>query len=235
MSVTYEQIIRQAAKRCMAIIPSGGALAANYETAYATSPITSTQLNSPDFPWTAWKDSLLTIEEKLARRIANNRNCSYRTNISTQTDTLTNLQLLPSADSGLNKIIGEWGDVKDPTTGQICTVKPVPRIRRIVSLGSYLRLDYYYYNLIASQRITHTRPTVVIDVCTFNRTTRTTAINTITNAILLSDALEEAYVCGLTSMMVGDDNFTVQAGVYRTYLDDTLKEIDGMGREAVAA
>src|SRR4051812_39826273 len=97
--VSYQEIIRQAAKRCQAIIPAGGALAANFEAAYITSPITPDQLNSPDFPWTAFKDSLLTIEEKLARRIASNRNCSYRTNITTQTDALTNLQLLPSTDS----------------------------------------------------------------------------------------------------------------------------------------
>jgi hypothetical protein len=228
MATTYEMIIRQGAKRCNAII-AANAQAGAIETAYATSPITSTQLNSPDFPWTSWKDSLITAEEKLARRIANNPHCSYRTNITSQTALLVNLAALPSVDSGSNKIIGEWGDVKDASDGRICTLKPIPRIARILRLN--LKGSYYHFNLISGQRITHTRSSVVIDVCTFNRTSRTTAINTITNPILLSDALEEAYVCGLVSMIVGDDNFSAQATIYRGHFDDTLKEIDAMGRE----
>jgi hypothetical protein len=35
-------------------------------------------------------------------------------------------------------------------------------------------------------------------------------------------------------MMVSDDNFNAQAQTYRGYFDDTLKEIDGMGREEMA-
>jgi hypothetical protein len=193
---TVEQVIRQAALRCNAII-AATALAGARETAYATSPITSTQLNSPDFPWTSWKDGFIGIEEKLSRRIANNPYCSYRSNITSQTATLANLASLPGVDASGNKIIGEWGDVKDSSDGGICTLKPLARIARILRLP--LKGNYYYFNLISGQRITHTRTSVVGDVCTYNSTARRTAINTVTSSVLLADALEEAYVCGLTS------------------------------------
>lgn len=231
MSVSYATILRQAALRVNALV---GTTAAALEATYAAS-LTSSSFDSADFPFTAFKDTCLLVEEKLANVVANlrikevsptgvvtYRYHEWRPSLTSQTADIAHKALIPSTDASSNKIIGVYGSVFDSSDGTALEEMPLQDIRIAVrNAGSWVLVPVYGFQIVGS-RMHHTRTNVKADVCTFNRTTRQTAIDTLTNSILLPDAAEEAYVCGITSMLVRDDAFTAQAQIYRNYFNETL-------------
>jgi hypothetical protein len=232
MACSFESVIRQAGVRINAIT---GATPALLETAYTTSPLTTSQVVSPDFTLSVLKDTLLLVEEKLVNAVANfkvkevspkgvvsYRYHEWRTSITSQTASLAHKAALPSVDSSNNKIVGVYGSVFDASDNIACEEMALQDIRIAVrNANSWVLVPVYGY-YINGNRIHHTRTNVVIDVCTYNRTTRATAIGTITDPILLPDAAEEAYVCGIISLLVRDDAFTAQSQIYRSYFESTL-------------
>jgi len=232
MAVAVEKVLRSAAIRINGI---AGTTAATIEAAYITTPITATQLDSPDFPLTPLKDTFLLVEEKLVNAVAgfkvkevspagvvSYRYHEWRTSITTQTDNIAHLGAIPSTDASSNKIVGVYGSVFDATSNIACEEMPIQDIRIAVrNANSWLVSPIYGFHVVGN-RMHHTRTNVKMDVCTYNRSTRATAIDTLTNPILLPDAAEEAYVCGMVSLLVRDDAFTGQAQIYRNYFENTL-------------
>lgn len=222
MAVTYEKVLRAAALRVNALV---GATAAALETSYATSPLTSAQFDSADFPFTAFKDGALSVESKLANAIANVGNHPWRSVLASTTATITHGNVIPAVDVDTVPIIGVLGSVYDGSDGTVCTEMALDDIRIAKrNANSWLLAPVYGYK-IDGRRIFHTRTNVKIDVCIYNRAARETAIGTLTNQILLPEVLEEAYVCGIVSMLVRDDAFTGQAAIYRGYFNDALASI----------
>lgn len=228
MAVSYEKILRSVALRTNAF--TTGTTPALLQAAYITSPLTSTQVASPDFPFTSYLDTMLIVEEKIATAVASfavkedgmMRYHPWRRSILSQTASIANNALIPSTDASSNSIIGVWGSVFDASDGNICTEMAIDEIRMAVrNANSWLKTSVYGYAFDAD-RITHTRTNVKIDVCTYNRTTQTTQIGTITNSILLPDAAEGIYVDGVLSLMVRDDAFSVQAATYAGYFEKDL-------------
>lgn len=231
MATSYNSVIRQAAIRINGI---AGTTSAALEAAYITTPLTTTQLDSADFPLSVLKDTCLLVEEKLATAIANTGNHPWRRILQSQTADIAHEAAIPSTDSGSNQIIGIYGSVYDSSDGSVCSEMAMDDIRIAVrNANSWLVTPVYGFK-IDGGRIFHTRTNVKIDVCTYNRTTRQTAIDTLTNAILLPDALEEAYVNGTVSLLVRDDAFTQQAQTYRGYFNDALASI-AQGLTSVAS
>lgn len=228
-TTTYEQIIRAVALRVQAI---AGSSSAAVQSAYVTTPITTTQIDSPDFPLAPLQDACINAEEKLAHAIANAGNHPWRANLASVTGSLAHKAALPAVSTGSKPIIGIWGSVYDASSGIVCTEKPLEVIRRLVqNPGSFYVLSNYFFK-IDGQRIYHTRTNVVIDCCIYSRSDQTTRIATVTNTILLPDVLEEAYVAGALSVLLRDDAFMPQAAIFRSYFNDTLAQI-GQGLTSV--
>lgn len=220
MAVSYDRIIKSAAIRINGI---SGATSAALETAYLVTPITTTQLDSADFPLTPLKDTCLLVEEKLAHAIANTGSHPWRSVLAGVTASIAHKGVIPVVDSNSKSIIGVFGSVYDASDGTVCTEKPLEVIRRRVENAGTFHLVSAYNYKIDGRRIYHTRTNVVIDVCIYDRTARQTAIDTLTNPILLPDVLEEAYVNGMVAMLVRDDAFMAQSQIYAGYFADTLQ------------
>lgn len=223
MATSYDRVIKNAALRVQAI---AGTTASTLETSYLVTPITTTQLDSADFPLTPLKDTCLLVEEKLAHAIANVGNHPWRSALAGVTASIAHEGVIPVVDTNTKSIIGVLGSVYDASDGTVCTEKPLEVIRRRVENAGTFHLVSVYNYKIDGRRIYHTRTNVVIDVCVYDRTTQATAIDTLTNAMLLPDALEEAMVCGMVSLLVRDDAFMPQARLYRSYFQETLQMID---------
>src|SRR5690348_8679313 len=102
MAVSYEKILRSVALRTNAF--TTGTTPPVLQTAYITSPLTSTQVASPDFPFTAYLDTILIVEEKIATAVASfaikedgmMRYHPWRRSILSQTASIANNALVPS-------------------------------------------------------------------------------------------------------------------------------------------
>lgn len=232
MATSWNSVIRNAALRINAI---AGSTSAALEAAYITTPLTTTQVDSADFPLSVLKDTAVLVEEKLVNAVASfrvkqvsptgvvtYRYHEWRTSITTQTANIAHLGAIPAIDSSSNKIIGVYGSVFDASDNIACEEMTLQDIRIAVRNANLWLVSPVYGFHIDGNRMHHTRTNVKMDVCTYNRTTRQTSIDTLTNAILLPDAAEEAYVCGMVSMLVRDDAFTQQSQIYRNYFQSTL-------------
>jgi hypothetical protein len=235
MGVSINTIIRQASLRINGI---AGSLPADVEAAYVTTPLPS--IDSADFPLSFFRDTCLAVESKLATAIASYRDEKtralhpWRSLLLSQTAAIPNRGTIPSVDSGGNQIIGVLGSVFDALDSEMCDEMPLDDVRIAVrNSGNWLKSNVYAFALVGN-RIEHTRTNVKIDVCTYNRTTRTTAIATLTNNILLPDALEEAYVCGIVSLAIRDGAFTNQANTYRAYYRESLADLGRGGMPGLA-
>lgn len=238
MSTTYNSLVRNTALRINAI---AGSTPADLETNYIVSPLTTTQVESADFSFTPIKDAILLAEEKLVHAIGNS-NSQLRNGITLQfTSGVANEGFLPTTISG-SQIIGVLGNARNFSTGNPCTEKPLALIRRrFENPNSFYRVHVDYYNL-SGGRVFHTctdssgvATGITFDACVYNRATQQTAIDTLTNTMLLPDVLEEALVCGAVSYLTRDDAFSVQARMYREYFESTLQMIRGGAGQVLPA
>lgn len=222
MGYSYSHAIRSAAVRVNAI---AGSTSATLETNYLVTPLTTTEVDSADFPLSVFKDTALLVEQRLAHAIANVGNHPWRKFLAGSAPTVAHETALPSVDGDAKNIIGVWGSVYDATDGTVCTEKPLEVIRRLVdNPGTFWKCNYYYYKMDGG-RIYHTRTNVKIDCCVYNWSDRISAIATLTSATLLPEVLEEAHVCGMVSMLVRDDAFIPQSQIYRNYFEQALAMI----------
>lgn len=223
MAIAYTKLIRQVALRINAIV---GVQAAALATSYGTSPLTSTQVASADFPLLAIQDAVINSVGKLVRAYASVDGHPFRNFNLSQTSSIANDGVIPSANSAGRAIVGVYGAVRDATTGDVLTEQPVQLINNLRSnQDSFLKGDYFYYKIVGN-RIRHTRTNVVMDVCTFDRGAEETAITANGNAPI-PDALEDAAVAGAVSMLVRDDEFAAQAVAYANYFNNVIAEIKG--------
>ncbi len=222
MSTAYRTILAEVSVRCNALV---GALPATLETNYTTSPLTTTQIESSIFPYSAIKDAILDTEGKLAWAVADTRAHPWRQYFSDQTAALGSPETLPSQSGSGAPIIGAWGEVTDESNGLVCSEMPLDVVRRMliqITTG-YSVIPLYWFNITAG-RITHTRNNVNIYCCVYNRATQATALTGNGN-ILLPDALAQAYVAGTVATLVRDDEFVQQSQVYRDYFNNALDSI----------
>lgn len=221
MALNYHEIVAASALRVSALT---GTLTAALETTFVTRPLTTAQFQSTVFNFSAIKQAVVNAEEKMAHAIANTPGHAWRASLAGATSTLANAAAIPTVSSASKQIIGKLGSVYDGST--VCTSKPLAVIRRRVrNANSFFRAPVYHY-AIDDRRIYHTRPTVVIDVCVYDRAVQIALVDS-NGAILLPEVLEEAYICGTVSMLVRDDEFSGQAATYRQYFENTLEMVRG--------
>lgn len=227
MATTINTIIRQWAIRVNGI---AGSVPADVEAAYVVTPLTS--VDSADFPLSFARDTYLAVESRLATAIASYRDPQtralhpWRSLLKGVTAGLANKADIPSVDASGNQIIGVLGAVRDASDNIVCDEMPIDDVRRAArNANAWVVTPVYGYSVVGN-RIEHTRTNVVVEVCTYNRTTRATAAAALTNNILLPDALEEAYVAGMVSLTVRDDAFSAQAALNRTYYREAISQLE---------
>jgi hypothetical protein len=231
MSVPYSVVLRETAIRANAIV---GPIPSTLETNYVVSPLTTTQVQSSIFSFTAIKDAVLNAEERLAWAIADTADHPWRTYMSLVTSDLANAAILPATSSGSVPIIGVWGAVVDSTSAFPCSQMPLDQVRRrAINANTQFKCPVYWYN-ITGNRIEHTRTNVKVEVCGYSRSTQSTTFDANGN-ILLPDALEYAYVCGAVSMLVRDDEWKEQSQIYASYFNNALTQISKGQVETLAA
>lgn len=217
MTVAYHDLLRGAALRVNAL---EGAQAAALETTYLTGTLSAANFKSATFPFTAIKAAILMAEGKLAAAIGDTGNHPWRQYLVGVTALLAHETALPKLDANSKPIIGAWGSVYDGSDGTACTEQPLEVIRRRVrNANSFFRTPVYHYKLDGG-RIYHTRTSVYLDCCVYDRAAQKAAMDANGN-MLLPDALEEALICGALSYLVRDDAFVNQAGLYRAYFNET--------------
>lgn len=221
MSVTYRTILAETALRVNALT---GATAALLETAFTTSPLTTSQFQSTIFNFTSIKDCILDTEGELAVAIASTGDHPWRQYITTTTADQANASILPSTSTGSLPIIGIWGAVVDSSTAIPCSQMPLDMVRRrVANAGSFYVCPVHWYN-ITGGRIEHTRTNVKVECCVYSRSAQSTIFDANGN-ILLPDALAQAYVSGASSKLMRDDEFVEQASRYSGYYTGTLESI----------
>lgn len=220
MSVPYHDILAATGVRCNALI---GAKAGPLETTYNTRPLTVANFNSSIFPFSDYRTAILSAVEKLSQTIAEVIDHPWRTSLLGQTINLASGDLIPALDQNGDSIIGAYGAVIDSADGQVLSEQPDEVIRRRLLTPTLWKIPVYHYSPVGDT-IVHTRPLVYIQVCVWNYGDQVTAFNA-NGDIPLPDVLAEAIICGALAMLVRDDEFAAQAGIYAAYFTETLTAI----------
>lgn len=229
MSVAYRIPLRELALRINAVLAT---TTAAMETAYTTSPLTSTQVGSPIFPFTAVVDTLLMAEARFVNVIANSSH-PYRSYLRGLTSSVANETAMPTTTSGTVPIVGIPGSVYDATDGTPCVQRPLQEVLiRSRNSGSFFRAPVYWYQ-INGETVYHTRTNVVIEVCQYNEATQRTAIGA-NGAMLLPDDLAPALVDEGLRQAFRDDEFISQSGQFGQIADAWIATIQGAPRTAAA-
>ena len=212
-----------AARRVNAVT---GTTATALESAYTTSPLTTTQIGSTDFTLGMIKDNLVGVIGRIVKTYASVPGHPFRSYNVSATSNIAHKGLIPSTNSSSVPIIGVYGAIRDATTTEVLTEQPVQIIKTIVdNTDSQLKGQYYYYKLV-SDRLYHTRTNVTIDVCTFSASDELTAIGANGNAPI-PDALLDVAAAGLVASLIVDDEFVQQATFYGNYFENCLAEMRG--------
>lgn len=213
MSTTYHQLLRQVAFGAGML---RGQRPHEIETSYIAIPLTKSEIiEIGETPFTALKDALLNAEETLARAIADVLNHPWRRVLHSVTANITNGTVIPATDAGGVQIIGAYGAIRDAVSGKVCTARTLDVLRREVEEQAW-RLYALHHYVIDGTRLYHTRTNATIDVCVYNRTTQSSALDSNGNT-LLPDALGPAYVAGALAQLAGDWQST-QAGYFNEHL-----------------
>lgn len=172
MAVSYQQLLHDTALRMNALV---GTQFAALETTYATATLTASNFRSADWPFSSFRDAILMAVGDFIAAIAHTAEHPERPAFESNTATVLNNAVIPSTNAGSLPIIGAYGAVVDSSDGNILDPYPLAEVRRIVA--ETWRLYPLYLYAFNGGRIAHTRPSVVIRVCTFDRTAQLTAFN----------------------------------------------------------
>lgn len=221
MSVPYNTVLREVALRINALVGTSDTL---LEASYVVNPLTATQFQSTIFNFTSIKDAIIDTEGRLIQAVADTGDSPLRQYIASTTGSIANAGTLPSVDTGFIPIIGIWGAVIDSSDSIPCSMMPLDMVRRRArNANTTYVCPVYWYNMPGG-RIEHTRTTVKVECCIYNRATQSTSFDSNGN-ILLSDALTQAYVAGALAMLLRDDEFAEQGQLYNKYFDAAITAI----------
>lgn len=225
MSVLYQQILHNTALRVSALV---GTQVAAINTTYDTAVLTAANFKSADWPFNSFRDSILMAEEMMAEAAAEAvdaagiGNHPWRASMAGATAALATDAVIPATDSGANRIIGAFGEVVDGTDGKQLTPKPMDLVRRLKA--ETWRVYPLYHYCIKGRRIAHTRATVVIGVCVYNRVTQLAAWNA-PGSILLPDTAEPGMTALAVSLLTKDGAFADQAAQYKELASSVLANL----------
>lgn len=223
MSVNYQQLLHDVALRLSALT---GTNALGTNTSYDTSVLTSAQFKSVDWPFNSFKDAILMAEETFADVAASSvdqfgeGSHPWRATIGGTISAQANGAIIPPTDSGSNRVIGAYGEVVDALDGTSKLVRrPLEFVQR--TKAESWRLYPVYYYCISGRHVFHTRTTVTIGCCVYNRVTQAAAFIA-NSAMLLPDTAEPGIMALAISLMTRDGAFSELAERYHTAAAEAL-------------
>lgn len=219
INLTYQHILHDVALRMNALV-GGDVTAVN--TTYNNIVLNATHFKSVDWPFASFKDAILMAIGDFVWAIADTGGHPWRAIIGTVTAPLANHAVLPALVGGNQEIIGTWGMVRDSVSSIPLTEQPLDVVRR-ANQETWRKYPLYYFK-IDGNYIEHTRPTVVIECCTYSRQTHSTAFDA-NGEVLLPDVLQLPLAARAISIMTKDGAFEGQAAIYRAYSDEALMRI----------
>ena len=220
MAFAYSKLIRQAAIRVSAVI---GGDPATVNANYATTPLTSVQVGSVDFPLTNLQDAAISAVARLVRAYANIGGHPFRRYNTSQTASISNNGLIPSVDSASKPIVGVYGAVRNASTGAVMTEQPKQIIELIVG-DAQLKKTYNYFKIIDG-RLSCTAA-AQIDVVTFDEPTERAKFAADGNTPL-PDALFDAAWAAMAAILINDDSFAGQAQTFEAHVQNVIGEMRG--------
>ena len=190
MAITFERVIQAALNRLGAVL---GANASDAETNYNLAPSTST-VSGPDFTPSQVEDALAAVIGETVEAIASTPKHPERQRFTDETAALANRDPIPEQGSGGERIIGVIGYVKDASDDEALLSMSLDAVRSFNRFPNLYDHDAYWY-AINGNRIEHTRPSVVIEVCVYTRPTA------FTGDIDLEDWHEGGLVAGVVEKL----------------------------------
>ncbi len=166
------------------------------------------QVVTESFPPQSMWDMLTGVENEIATSVAMNGDSVLR-RVLHDTVTVTAGGLIPETGDAGGTIIGNWGDVRDSTTGFPLTPGlHLDEISAVVNGPTGLfKSTLHSYALKPPRVYPASSASVVIDVCTFDYATRASLIAGGGN--LLFQSCPNAYFAGLMSYLKNqDDSYT---------------------------
>jgi len=165
MSISYNIIKREVALRSSQLIGTSQAtLEASYTGAWAGS------LDGAEIPISSIKEQILNVESEIAHIIASDVSHPYRTYIYGRSSALNNLGNTPTLDQSNNPFIGMFDSCVDGETGQPLTVQPTETLFDYED-AFFNNVELYNYCIVGNT-IQHTRTTVKLQGCVWNRATQ---------------------------------------------------------------
>lgn len=213
MALTYQNIIHGVSLRVNALV---GSLPADLQTTYSKINLAAGDVESAEFPWDALIDAILMSESDRAKEIANNVDDPLRAYLHAPSGNIASRATLPIVSASGDPRIGVIGAVKDASDTKMLTPKPLSVVRRINNETWRIYPSYHY--ALDSNRIEHTRTSVTIDLCVYNRTTARASIGANGNSVL-PESEEGWLVSRAVSYLVKDDAFMEQARMFRAYTE----------------
>lgn len=221
MSTAYRIIVREVLRRVNGI---AGATAATVDTNYGTSPITTTQADSPVYNLAFVQDVVIDTHGRLALEIASTVDpitgigCHpWRAFFRDVTANVAHGGNLPTTGTtGSKTIIGAFGRPYDASnTDLFLTPAGIERVSAYNQYTGIYTNNPYIYN-VNGGKVYHTTTNVVFDVCVYERADQVTAVGANGN-ITLPDSLADALVFGSVANIIIEDEYANQAQIYAGY------------------
>lgn len=217
---TYQVLLHSVALRLSALVGTDKTV---ITASYNTAVLTAADFKSADWPFNAFKDAILMAEADFAWAIADCGGHPWRQRLAVVSSAVISGTSPVASAPGPSIIIGVIGSVKDTNDGIVLTEQPLELIRRINAESAWRIYPLYYFKM-DDMRLFHTRPSVVVDLCFYDRDACSTAFDA-NDKMLLPDVLELAITARAISYLTRDGAFSEQAAIYRSYSDEALVRI----------
>jgi len=205
MAISYNLILRECLLRSSQL---SGSDQAELETAYGAETI-----DGAEIPMSSFRAQIINIEADLSHIIASDASHPYRSYIQGTSSGLANLADTPTLDDASNPFIGVFDSVMDGSTSQPCTFQPTQTILDYQD-PFFDDVELYNYSIVGNT-IQHTRSTVKMQGCVFDRTERETAYDADGNSPL-PPVLANTWIAGVMANLqqVGWTDPTNTVGLY---------------------
>jgi hypothetical protein len=202
------------------------------ESAYMTSPLTTTQIGNVNFTRSMIIDNMVGVVGDIVKAYANTRNHPFRAYNLTQTASILNRGAIPSVNSSGVPMVGAYGAIRDASTGKVLTKQPAQLIESILigMADDSVKGTYYMYDIV-DNRLIHTVVGAVIDICTYSVSAQLTSVAANGDAPIPDALLDLAWI-GLVSTLMIDDEFVSQAAAHRSAFDQGTAELMAGGTPA---
>lgn len=221
MAIPYQNIIKQVALKSGQIGDRASSAAFNTLFDGAVADL----VTGLEIPRAALKMAILASEARIAALVGRQKNPVLRTALYGKTGELISGALLPNFDTKNVRFVGNFGNVLDALDDRPLTEKRKQIVtRRNENAGDFFRLESYYFCL-EDTRIYHTRQSVYLEGCVWNRIAQSAAYDDANGVSPLHEELETFFIADVLANLPQEDWFMSEAETYRRIAKDCEAEL----------